>query len=96
MEEKKQSMPNPEDIAKILDVVGEKVPGLIKSIKDLIYSPEAGKEMGQAVGNFYKELVTSGLDAGLAAELTRDYLRVLQNIGKGVHNVNVSDAPQKH
>ena len=96
MEEKKHSMPNPEDMGKILDVVSEKIPGLIKSIKDLIYSPEAGKEMGQAVGNFYKELVTSGLDASLASELTRDYLQALQKIGKGINNVNVSDASRQH
>jgi len=85
MEEKKSKhMPAPEEIGKIRDDVSDKIPHLIKAIKDLVYSPEAGKEMGQAVGNFYKELITSGLEAELAAELTRDYLSAMQKIGKHI------------
>lgn len=72
-----------EEIGHLLDVVSQKIPHLLKSLKELIYSPEAGTEMGQAVGNFYKELVASGLDAGLASELTRDYMRTLQTVSKG-------------
>ena len=74
----------PEDIGKMLDVVSDKIPQLLKAVKDLIYSPEAGKEMGQAVGNFYKELVSNGLDTELASNLTRDYMSTLQNVGRGI------------
>jgi len=72
-----------EDIGELLDVISQKIPHMLKSIKELIYSPEAGRDMGQAVGNFYKELVASGLDAGLAADLTRDYLKTLHTVSKG-------------
>lgn len=84
MEETKKSHDLPaEEIGQILDVVSQKIPHMLKSIKELIYSPESGKEMGQAVGNFYKELIASGLDAGLASELTRDYLKTLQTVSEG-------------
>lgn len=76
-----------EEIGQLLDVVSQKIPHLLKSIKELIYSPESGTEMGQAVGNFYKELIASGLDAGLASELTREYLKTLQTVSKGF-NIN--------
>ncbi|MBT9177254.1 MAG: hypothetical protein DDT20_01587 [Firmicutes bacterium] len=68
-----------EEISKLLGVVSDKVPHLIKSIKEVVYSPEAGKGMGQAVGNFYKELITSGIDTELASSLTRDYLSTMKS-----------------
>lgn len=76
-----------EEIGQLLDIVSEKLPHLLQSIKELIYSPEAAKEMGQAAGNFYKELIDSGIDVGLASELTRDYMKTLQTVSKGF-NVN--------
>lgn|GEM_PF-323082 len=69
------------DIAELLDVVSEKIPLLMKSIKDTAFSPEAGKSMGQAVGNFYKELIASGIDAELASTLTREYLSTIKSFG---------------
>jgi hypothetical protein len=85
MEENKKSDIPVEDIGRMLDVVSEKIPHLIKSLKELIYSPQAGREMGQAVGNFYNELVNSGLDKELATELTREYMRALQALSKGMN-----------
>lgn len=73
-----------QDIAELLDVVSEKIPLLIKSIKDTAFSPEAGKSMGQAVGNFYKELVASGIDAELASALTREYLSTIKNFSQSI------------
>jgi len=70
-----------EEITQLIDVVGDKIPTLIKSLKDLVYSPEAGKSMGQAVGNFYQELVASGIGQELASSLTREYLSTMQNFG---------------
>lgn len=68
-----------EEISKLLGVVSDKVPHLIRSIKEVVYSPEAGKGMGQAVGNFYKELIASGIDTELASSLTRDYLSTIKS-----------------
>ena len=33
-------MPDPEKIKEILDVVSEKIPGLLKELSGLLYSPE--------------------------------------------------------
>jgi len=71
-----------EEISQLLGVVGDKVPHLIKSIKEVVYSPEAGQGMGQAVGNFYKELVSSGIDTELASSLTRDYLSTMRSFSE--------------
>lgn len=76
----KREIPYVEQVSQLLGVVSDKVPHLIKSIKEVIYSPEAGKGMGQAVGNFYKELIASGLDTELASSLTKDYLSTIRSV----------------
>jgi len=78
-----------EEISKLLGVVSDKVPHLIRSIKEVVYSPEAGKGMGQAVGNFYKELIASGIDTELASSLTRDYLSTIKSFSDKIDKPGV-------
>ena len=41
---KHEGIPDPEKIKEILDVVSEKIPGLLKELSSLLYSPESAKQ----------------------------------------------------
>lgn len=62
------------EISELLDEVSVKVPRLIDGLMGTIYSAEAGKKMGQAVGGFYKELVEAGIPADTALQMAKDYM----------------------
>jgi len=83
---KHDEMPDPEKIKEILDVVSEKIPGLLKELSGLLYSPESAKQYAEAAATFYKELVKAGMTAEQAYELTSQYLSTL-NLGKMMRNV---------
>ena len=83
---KHEQMPDPEKIKEILDVVGEKIPGLLKELSSLLYSPESAKQYAEAAATFYKELVKAGMTPEQAYELTSQYLSTL-NLGKMMGNV---------
>ena len=85
-----EGMPDPEKIKEILDVVSEKIPGLLKELSGLLYSPKSAKQYAEAAAIFYKELKNAGMTDEQAFELTSQYLSTL-NIGKmmgkfGRHN----------
>jgi len=67
-------------IGAVLDVVTEKVPALLTSLRSTLYSPQAGEEIGRGVGAFYKELVASGVPENDAIQMTRSYLSTLQEV----------------
>jgi len=79
-------MPDPEKIKEILDVVSEKIPGLLKELSALLYSPESAKQYAEAAATFYKELKKAGMTDEQAYELTSQYLSTL-NLGKMMRNV---------
>ena len=58
---KHEGMPDPEKIKEILDVVSEKIPGLLKELSGLLYSPESAKQYAEAAAIFYKELIKAGM-----------------------------------
>jgi hypothetical protein len=85
-----ERMPDPEKIKEILDIVSEKIPGLLKELSSLLYSPESAKRYAEAAATFYKELKNAGMTDEQAYELTSQYLSTL-NLGKmmrgfGKHN----------
>ena len=45
-------MPDPKKIKEILDVVSEKIPGLLKELSSLLYSPENAKNYAGAAATF--------------------------------------------
>ncbi len=74
-----------EKLEEILDIVSERVPALLKNLRNLVYSKEAGKEFGSGVASFYKELIDGGIPAEQAMEMTRGYmvdLRALIDLAK--------------
>lgn len=76
-----EGMPDPEKIKEILDVVSEKIPGLLKELSKILYGPQSAKQYAEAAATFYKELKNSGMSSDQAFELTRQYLSAL-NLGK--------------
>jgi hypothetical protein len=75
-----EGMPDPEKIKEILDVVSEKIPGLLKELSSLLYSPQSAKQYAEAAAIFYKELKKAGMTEDQAYELTSQYLSTL-NLG---------------
>ena len=73
-------MPDPEKIKEILDVLAEKIPGLLKELSSLLYSPKSAKQYAEAAATFYKQLKEAGMNDQQAFELTSQYLSTL-NIG---------------
>ena len=80
MNKHNERMPDPEKIKEILDVVSEKIPGLLKELSGLLYSPESAKQYAEAAAIFYKELIKAGMTPEQAYELTSQYLSTL-NLG---------------
>jgi len=72
----------PEDLEKVLKTVSDQVPNLVKGVLGAIFSPEAGKSMGAAAANFYRELKGSGLPEEVAVKMTQDYVKTFTNIGE--------------
>ena len=82
---KHEGMPDPEKIKEILDVVAEKVPGLLKQLSGILYSPDSAKNFASSAATFYKELKATGMSDEQAFELTRQYMSTLNlgNVAKG-------------
>ena len=68
------------EIGEILDEVSTKIPKLISSLLSNLYSAEAGKGMGQAVGNLYKELIDAGIPQEDALGMAKDYIQTIKGI----------------
>ena len=85
---KHEGIPDPEKIKEILDVVSEKVPGLLRELSDLLYSPKSAKQYAESAATFYKELKEAGMSDEQAFELTSQYLSTL-NLGKTMGKLNV-------
>ena len=86
-----EGMPDPEKIKEILDVITQKVPGLLKELSDLLYGPKSAKQFAEAAAIFYKELKAAGMTDAQAFELTSQYLSTL-NLG----NMMGRFAQQRH
>jgi len=69
-----------EDIGELLDKVSAKLPALVSGIMTSLYSAEAGKRLGQAVGALYKELLASGIPADTAAKMATEYMSSLREV----------------
>lgn len=72
----------PEDVAKILDKVAEKIPALLKGLREVVYSAEAGEQFGKAVGAFYSELIKQGIPQDQALEMAKSYMISLRDLAK--------------
>lgn len=64
-------------VAEFIRELSSVVPNMVKGVLESFFSEEAGRSMGKAVGNFYNELVKSGIPPQTAVEMARDYLATL-------------------
>lgn len=83
---------NVDDLKEILGVVTDKVPGILKGLRDVLYSREAAENMADAVATFYSKLVNAGIPKEEAMAMTKGYVINLRDIfgGKNGFNVNLS------
>jgi len=72
------------EIGELLDQVSNKVPKLIDSLMGSLFSAEAGKKMGQAVGSLYKELLEAGIPQEEALQMAKDYMLTLKDVTKSM------------
>ena len=74
------------EIGEILDTISEKIPKLISGIMTTLYSAENGKNMGKAIGSFYKELLDAGIPEDVAIEMAKDYMISMKDMAKMAEN----------
>ncbi len=72
----------PDEVAQLLDKVAEKIPALLKGLREVVYSAEAGEQFGKAVGAFYSELVKQGIPHEQAMEMAKNYMISLRDLAK--------------
>jgi hypothetical protein len=82
-----------DDLRDLLAAVSDQVPGLLRGLRDVIYSKEAAENMADAVSTFYKKLVDAGIPKDEALDMARGYVLNLREIlgGKGGLNMNIGD-----
>ena len=68
------------ELAEMLDTITDKIPQLITGVVNTLYSAEAGKNIGQAVGSLYKELVESGIPKEAALDMAKSYMLSMKDI----------------
>lgn len=69
-----------EEIGEILKAVSEQIPSPIEDLVASIFSAEAGKNMGAAVANFYKELKSSGMPDEAFVRMTQEYAKAFTDL----------------
>ncbi|QAA77204.1 MAG: hypothetical protein BIP78_1438 [Candidatus Bipolaricaulis sibiricus] len=83
-DEEKKDTGDVQELREVLSVVSQQVPGLLKGLRDVLYSKEAAENMADAVGTFYKKLVDAGIPKDDALEMARGYMINLREVFKGV------------
>lgn len=72
------------EIGELFYVLSEKLPGVMKAVRDSFFSAEAGAGLGDAVGSFYKSLVDKGIPDEKAYELTLAFLKQFRRFADAI------------
>lgn len=88
---------NIDDLKEILGVVTDKVPSLLKGLRNVLYSKDAAENMAEAVATFYTKLVDAGIPKDEAMDMTKGYMINLRDLfgGEGGFKVNVTTPDSK-
>jgi len=80
------------DLKEVLGVVTDKVPAILRGLRDVLYSKDAAEDMATAVATFYSKLVEAGIPREQAMEMTRGYMINLRDVfsGKNGFQMNFS------
>ena len=81
-EERRWRTSDAEEVAEILTALGETVPKLIRDTIGAIISEEVGRNLGRAVGSFYKELREAGIAPEEALKMAKEYMANLMKLGE--------------
>jgi len=84
-----------QDLREVLEVVSDKVPSLLRGLRDVLYSKESAENMADSVGTFYKKLVESGIPKHDALEMARGYMINLRDI-MGKKGINIGNFSHSH
>ena len=84
-----------EELREVLEVVSDKVPSLLRGLRDVLYSKESAENMAESVGTFYKKLVESGIPKEDALDMARGYMINLRDI-MGKTGINIGDFTRHH
>lgn len=80
MNEEQREKKGAEEVREILEVVSDRVPALLRGIRDVLYSREAAENMAEAVATFYKKLVEAGVPPQDALEMAKGYMIDLRSL----------------
>jgi hypothetical protein len=69
-----------EDLRGLFSVLSEQVPGLLRGLRDILYSKEAAENMADAVSTFYTKLVDAGIPKEEAMDMARGYVLNLREL----------------
>lgn len=68
------------ELSEVLEIVSQKIPNIISGLFNAVYSPKAGAEAGKSVGNFYTNLLESGIPEDVALRLTERYMFSIKDV----------------
>ena len=77
MSKEDHGMMNADEVKELLEAFSEKIPTLLNSLTDAIYSKDASAKFGAAVADFYKTLKESGMTDDQAFRLTEQFMSSL-------------------
>ncbi|MCD5408708.1 hypothetical protein LR090_05765 [Candidatus Bipolaricaulota bacterium] len=80
-----------EEVRELLDVVADRIPALLKGLRDVLYAKDAAENMADAVATFYKKLVEAGIPKEEALDMARGYMINLRDVlsSKGLGNIEL-------
>ena len=86
-----------DDLKEVLGVVTDKVPSLLRGLRNVLYSKDAAENMADAVATFYTKLVAAGIPKDEAMDMTKGYMINLRDLfgGEGGFKVNVTTPDSK-
>lgn len=81
-----------QQINDIFEVLTNHLPKVFRSLREALFSAEAGADFGSAVGSFYASLIEKGIPKDHAFVLTQEYLGTLKSLGNMVNSSSYSDS----
>jgi len=78
------------EVRQLFKTLSEEIPNMIRGIIESIFSAEAGKNMGAAAANFYKELKSGGIPEDVAIKMTQNYIRTFTDLGAILREAMIS------
>jgi len=85
LEERDGSLEGADELREVLDVVSERIPGLMQGIQEKIFSPESSKQMAESIAQFFRTLIDAGISREIANSLTMMHMSNLQETFHAQH-----------